>query len=225
MKHEVGKGLLLVVTAAMSLPLLTLTGQEQQLVYGAKEVRSEGGLAGISQGVDASTLREPGLATTLEDAALYTPAFERPGANLRYVPGRVLVRFKDLASDSNRAATLKSVGALSAEQPQDADFEIIEISTEENPEVVAQQLSASPDVEYAQADYLVNALATPNDPLFSQQWNMTALDMERAWDINPGASSSIVVAVVDSGAAFRTQTLTYTTVPIGSRTARSSSCA
>ena len=146
-------------------------------------------------------------ATTLEDAALYTPAFEWPGANLRYVPGRVLVRFKDFASDSNRAATLKSVGALSAEQPQDADFEIIEIKTEENPEVVAQQLSASPDVEYAQADYLVNALATPNDPFFSQQWNMHGARHGACvgHQPRPPAPASSWRSL-DSGAAFRTQT-------------------
>ena len=41
-------------------------------------------------------------------------------------------------------------------------------------------------------------LTTPNDPGFSaRQWNMQQLDMPRAWDLEPGASSSIIVAVVD----------------------------
>jgi serine protease len=39
--------------------------------------------------------------------------------------------------------------------------------------------------------------------LYGQQWNFPVLDMERAWDINRGASSSITVAVLDSGVAYR----------------------
>ena len=51
------------------------------------------------------------------------------------------------------------------------------------------QLDAQPDVEYAQARYRVRPMFTPNDPLYSRQWNYPAIDMERAWDINPGATS------------------------------------
>ena len=51
------------------------------------------------------------------------------------------------------------------------------------------RLSAQPDVEYAQARYLVRPLFVPNDPLYSRQWNFPPIDMERAWDINRGGSS------------------------------------
>ena len=54
------------------------------------------------------------------------------------------------------------------------------------------------DVEYAQPRYLNHAMVRPNDTLYSNQWNFPAIDMERAWDIQPGASSSIVVAVLDT---------------------------
>ena len=49
----------------------------------------------------------------------------------------------------------------------------------------------------------------PNDPRYSAQWNLPAIDIERAWDINPGASSSIVVAVLDTGVAYRGGTFRY----------------
>ena len=84
-----------------------------------------------------------------------------------------------------------------------ADFDIVAIDPSEDPEAVARRLDAQPDVEYAQARYLVHSLFTPNDPLYSRQWNYPAIDMERAWDINPGATPSIVVAVLDSGVAYR----------------------
>ena len=52
-------------------------------------------------------------------------------------------------------------------------------------------------------------MARPNDTLYANQWNFPAIDMERAWDIQPGASSDIIVAVLDSGMAFRTVTMRY----------------
>jgi serine protease len=45
----------------------------------------------------------------------------------------------------------------------------------------------------------------PNDPLYHYQWNFQQIDMERTWDVNRGAKSSIVVAVIDTGAAYANQ--------------------
>ncbi len=50
----------------------------------------------------------------------------------------------------------------------------------------------------------------PNDPLYRvQQWNLPLIDMERAWDIQPAAGSSITVAVVDTGLAYQNATIQY----------------
>jgi serine protease len=70
-------------------------------------------------------------------------------------------------------------------------------------------MRARADVEYAQPRYRNHAMSRPNDTLYSNQWNFPAIDMERAWDIQPGASSEIIVAVLDSGMAFRTVTVRY----------------
>lgn len=45
----------------------------------------------------------------------------------------------------------------------------------------------------------VRAAATPNDPLFSQQWNLSRVQAESAWDLTTGGGA--VVAVIDSGIA------------------------
>jgi serine protease len=67
-------------------------------------------------------------------------------------------------------------------------------------------------VEFAEPNYLRRPTSTPNDPSYSsRQWNFQALDLPRAWDISPGANSSIVVAVVDTG-------VTTTTSVFGART-------
>ena len=43
----------------------------------------------------------------------------------------------------------------------------------------------------------------PNDPLYEElQWNLPLIDLERAWDIQPAAGSTITVAVLDTGVAY-----------------------
>jgi serine protease len=69
-------------------------------------------------------------------------------------------------------------------------------------------LSAQPEVEYAEPNYLRRFTAAPRDPSFGRQWNFSALDLPRAWDINPGSSGNVVVAVLDSGVTTVTQTFT-----------------
>jgi serine protease len=88
-------------------------------------------------------------------------------------------------------------------------FDVVGIPANADPEAAAAAMRARPDVEYAQPRYRNYAMARPNDPLYTNQWNFPAIDMERAWDIQPGATSDIIVAVLDSGMAYRTLSLQY----------------
>jgi hypothetical protein len=104
-------------------------------------------------------------------------------ARAPYVGGRILVKFRDRDQ-----------------------AEVVPIDPDANPEDMAQRYAARGDVEFAQADYRARLLFRPNDPLFSSQWNLSALRMEQAWDIQRGASSAVVVAVHDTGMAYDTAT-------------------
>ena len=113
------------------------------------------------------------------------------GSKQPYERGSLIVRFKD-----------------------DPDpFDIVAIPENVDAEAMAASMRLRPDVEFAQPRYRNHAMARPNDPLYANQWNFPAIDMERAWDIQPGSSSEIVVAVLDSGMAYRTITLSYQTFP------------
>jgi serine protease len=90
-----------------------------------------------------------------------------------------------------------------------ANFDIVSIPDTADPEAAARRLEAQPDVAYAQARYRVYPQFVPNDPMYARQWNYPALDMERAWDINPGATASVTVAVLDSGVAYRPALMRY----------------
>ena len=123
---------------------------------------------------------------------------------------RVIVKFKaGTAPSAMSSATSQVSGAMAAGRAGWADFDIVDIPMDSDVEAAAATLRARSDVEYAQPRYLNHAMARPNDPMYSNQWNFPAIDMERAWDIQPGATSNIIVAVLDSGVAFRTITLRY----------------
>jgi subtilisin family serine protease len=72
-----------------------------------------------------------------------------------------------------------------------------------------RQYRQDPNVVYAEPNYIVHALATPNDPDFSQLWNLqntgqlgglSGADIRgaQAWNLSTG-NSNVVVAVLDTG--------------------------
>ena len=131
------------------------------------------------------------------------------GGALPYVRGSIIVKFKDDATGGAISAATAQVTGTLADRSSFADFDIVDIPPNVDPEAAAAAMRRRPDVEYAQPRYLNHAMARPNDSLYGNQWNFPAIDMERAWDIQPGASSDIIVAVLDSGMAFQSGTVTY----------------
>jgi serine protease len=127
-----------------------------------------------------------------------------------YTRGSVIVKFRD-GGEAARQTTLRAVGARAMmTRPAWADFDLVSIPMDADPERVAAELTERPDVEYAQARYRVRPMFVPTDPLYARQWNFQQIEMERAWDINRGGTADVIVAIVDTGVAFRGGTLRYT---------------
>jgi len=166
------------------------------------------GLPGIDRGLrDADPPMEPyGRGTR----GLASIAHADGSAALdEYVRGSVIVKFRDGARTGGVNSAMQAVEGTSLSRPSWADFDIIAISPDADPEAVAAELAERPDVEYAQARYLNYPMLRPNDPFYDRQWNFPLLDMERAWDIQPAAGSNVTVAVLDTGVAFRTAMIRY----------------
>jgi serine protease len=162
-----------------------------------------------------SDVAPPGIDTGVRGAD--APREPRPynydrvsrSSSLPYLRGSIIVKFKPGTAMTSQRAMLARAGASTMGAPPYSDFEIVTIAATADPELAAQAFAAQPDVEYAQARYRMHPLFVPNDPLYSMQWNYPAIDMEHAWDVNPGASSSVIVAVLDSGVAFRNQVVRF----------------
>jgi serine protease len=176
------------------------------------------GLPGIDRGVnmDASHMPAAGEPLTRRRAIQSRAVVaDRVGpAGSRVVAGRVIVKFREGVSVEMRQSAIAAVsaGATLAPRQTYANFDIAQLDMRDDSERVARILSERADVEYAQPAHRFHAQNfVPNDPLYrSMQWNLTLIDMERAWDIQPQAGSSITVAVIDTGVAYTNATLIAT---------------
>ncbi|MBU1942646.1 MAG: S8 family serine peptidase [Actinobacteria bacterium] len=137
----------------------------------------------------------------------------------RYRPGVVLVKFKpgvdgatrdSIAASAHLAGVERSIG----HRGRGEEVQVMTLEPGTSVTRAVSELSARPEVEYAEPDYLMNTPYTPNDPHLSDQWglNNTGQSIEGqpgrsgadikaklAWDIEKGNSNTVNVAVIDSG--------------------------
>lgn len=147
------------------------------------------------------------------------PQRSEPAKNFRrtldFVPGEILVRFRD---DAPAAKTKRSEVQLNVRGNQVAvHLEQLSPRTElvkglrlarvagADTLLAIEQLRARPDVLYAEPNYILRKSTLPNDPRFGEQWalrntSITTADIDavQAWDTTTG-SSNVVVGVVDEG--------------------------
>jgi serine protease len=137
----------------------------------------------------------------------------------RVAPAHVLVRFDESATHTDRVRVAEATGTGSAEAVA-GDTRELEIEDGESVAETLAELRAQPDVASARPDYVVHkAVATfnPNDPgrggpgdWRKLQWNFAGpfgVHAPRAWAtmraLNKDGGRGVVVAVVDSGVAYR----------------------
>lgn len=135
-----------------------------------------------------------------------------PGAD--YVPGEVLVQFRDGAAVLGVEQVL---AARPGHAPVAGRVSRLALRPGETPEQVAAELEALPEVEFAEPNYLRALQLLPNDPAFAGQWALrnegqpvasgggdpggspgADIGATEAWDVTTG-SRSVVVAVIDTG--------------------------
>jgi len=127
---------------------------------------------------------------------------------------RIIVKYKQAASQSgmaspageNRMQALDTAAGVELEYLHAASnnthiLQIPDNLSETEIKEIAARIAAMPDVEYAEPDYILFPALTPNDPSFTQQWDLFetyGINAPAAWDITTG-SSSIRIAVIDTG--------------------------
>ncbi|WP_052351780.1 S8 family serine peptidase [Deinococcus pimensis] len=153
-------------------------------------------------GVDTPSTGSIGGTVSVANAPAATRATAAPGvAPGAFVPGEVVVKFRP--GVRAQSMTALSAGGVSFQRVRalgNADTALFRAGANASATSAAvRELAARPDVEYAQPNYLQSALATPNDPGFSSQWHLRALNLPAAWDAEKGLNRAVTVAVIDTG--------------------------
>lgn len=113
-----------------------------------------------------------------------------------YMKREVTVKFKQPPSPSTLQQTLTAINGW--KKAGTGTHFIFKSRTKSTEELIAYFNKRS-DVQFAEPNYLLLPNATPNDTLYPRyQWNMPAINMEKAWDISKGRAD-VVIAVIDTG--------------------------
>jgi serine protease len=121
------------------------------------------------------------------------------------IPAEVLVQFKDGTDRATQERAIDAAGGATARKSAYGDRYRVQLKAGVSVTEALGRLAAMDSVSFATPHYFRRALFTPNDPLFSQQWNLALVHSPRTWDIQEG-DPTVVVAVIDTGVAFEDYT-------------------
>ncbi|MBI1871608.1 MAG: S8 family serine peptidase [Chlamydiae bacterium] len=134
-----------------------------------------------------------------------------------YAPSQILVKFKEGVSEISIRDLAEQMDAHTIRVYPEIGARLIETVAQIDPMELARMYLASGLVDYAEPDYIVQTMAIPNDPSFSSLYGLNNtgqtggtvdadIDAPEAWDITKG-STSVVVAVIDTGVDYSHQDL------------------
>ncbi len=122
-----------------------------------------------------------------------------PLADAPYVPGRIMVKFKEGLSPASLVQVHARHNAVVEEEIPQIGVQILSVPPSEIEAKIAAY-KADPRVEYAEPDYISQPTYEPNDPYYGDgtQWGPQKISAPQAWDLSKG-DSNVVVAVIDWG--------------------------
>lgn len=147
-----------------------------------------------------------------------------------YVPGEVIVKFRANASAANRGAAMRAANAAAGERIHTAAMRrvgdgegITVMNTSMSVPAAIQALRNSPDVEYAEPNYIYQHAATSNDPYYTNGslWgmygdattpaNQYGSQAGEAWAAGKTNCGSVYIGVIDEGRMYTHEDLAANT--------------
>lgn len=109
----------------------------------------------------------------------------------------LLVKYKKAVSANTRATIHKQLGATTKRHIGPLDVDVVQVDSADSVGETIQKYKAHGEVEYVEPNYLAKHFLTPNDNLFSKQWQLQKIGAPQAWDSSQGGFGPI--AIVDTG--------------------------
>lgn len=122
---------------------------------------------------------------------------QAPDNTLGHVPDRILVKFQPGTPDEAKANVHQRLGGKVISAIPGIDVLVVSVPRNQASEK-ARAYGAEKNVEFAEPDYIAQAILTPDDPYFGSQWGMTKIQAPDAWSVTTG-SSDVKIAILDTG--------------------------
>jgi subtilisin family serine protease len=132
----------------------------------------------------------------------------------RFVPGRVLVKFRDGVGLDHARQIVAALGAREADELPGIGVMVLDLPEQADEAAFAHVLAARGDVEFAELDQILKpADITPNDPWFANwEGHLRRIQAPTAWSTTVG-SSNVVIAILDTGVDSNHEDLAANIVP------------
>jgi thermitase len=120
-----------------------------------------------------------------------------PGSVSDFSPQQILVKFKPDVTLPEAAQIHRQLGGQVKETIADIGVQVVTVPNGQA-EKKAKAYSLNARVAYAEPDFVAEALGSPDDPWFANQWGMVKIQAPQAWEVTTG-SPTINIAILDTG--------------------------
>ena len=127
--------------------------------------------------------------------------FSNKGRPAKYVPGEILVRFKEGVPLSEARRVMAEKAMRLKRYNRSADYGVLALPEDISVKEAASRLANHEMISFAEPNYLLSLQEVPNDPRYFEQWALQNMDAEEAWDLEVGCPQ-VVIAVIDTGVAW-----------------------
>ena len=146
----------------------------------------------------------------------------------KYAKDSLIVRFRNTPTASNLRSSVAQVNGTIEDKNNDGVYDrfshiasgqlaVVKLGAGTDVDDAIEELRKDPEILYAERNYIVKAIATPNDPSFPQLYGLdntgqtggtpdADIDAAEAWDSSVG-SSDVVIAVIDTGIDYNHEDL------------------
>jgi len=139
---------------------------------------------------------ESSVLDSFQRTAAYSPMFSSKDIEQGFMSNQFVVLF-DRGFDSAIISGVSGVEILDEFYSRDGSFGYAVVKTNDPSSLFG--IEGVKSIEPERIFTLQSEESVPNDPLYPDQWNYPMIQMPQAWTIAKG-SSTVVVAVIDSGA-------------------------
>lgn len=139
---------------------------------------------------------------TLSAAQGSSPKPPKPDRTV-YVPGELIVKFKDGVANLAAQRSLQAINLRPLEVSTKGRLLRVQVTPGSEEDTISQLMNRG-DIAFASYNYYIYATETPNDDNYPSQWHLDQandadIDAPEAWDLETGSRNEVIIAIIDSG--------------------------